>query len=177
MLSLGIAAIVGMLVTLLGTPVAVKQFRRRGWGQLIREEGPKAHYEKRGTPTMGGLVILAGCILGYLAGHIGSGGFNPFRDSGLLALFSISAFALLGFADDFIKIRKARSLGLRSSAKFAGQLVIAVVFAYSRVGVRRDWRRRLVLPIDRHQPRDLLLSVVLRDHCGHVERREPDRRH
>ena len=86
MLSLGIAAIVGMLVTLLGTPVAVKQFRRRGWGQLIREEGPKAHYEKRGTPTMGGLVILAGCILGYLAGHIGSGGFNPFRDSGLLAL-------------------------------------------------------------------------------------------
>jgi len=130
MLSLGIAAIVGMLVTLLGTPVAVKQFRRRGWGQLIREEGPKAHYEKRGTPTMGGLVILAGCILGYLAGHIGSGGFNPFRDSGLLALFSITAFALLGFADDFIKIRKARSLGLRSSAKFAGQLVIAVVFAY-----------------------------------------------
>ncbi len=130
MLSLGIAAIVGMLVTLLGTPVAVKRFRRQGWGQLIREEGPKAHYEKRGTPTMGGLVILAGCILGYLAGHVGSEGFNPFRDSGLLAVFSISAFALLGFADDFIKIRKSRSLGLSSSAKFVGQLVIAVVFAY-----------------------------------------------
>ena len=130
MLSLGIAAIVGMLVTLLGTPVAVKRFRRPGWGQLIREEGPKAHYEKRGTPTMGGLVILAGCVLGYLAGHVGSEGFNPFRDSGLLAMFSISAFALLGFLDDFIKIRKSRSLGLSSTAKFVGQLVIAIVFAY-----------------------------------------------
>ena len=130
MFSLGIAAIVGMLVTLLGTPVAVKQFRRQGWGQLIREEGPKAHYEKRGTPTMGGLVILAGCVLGYLTGHVGSEGFNPFTDSGLLALFSISAFAFLGFLDDFIKIRKSRSLGLSSTAKFIGQLVIAIVFAY-----------------------------------------------
>ena len=130
MFSLGIAAIVGMLVTLLGTPVAVKRFRLLGWGQLIREEGPKAHYEKRGTPTMGGLVILAGCVLGYLAGHVGSEGFNPFTDSGLLALFSISAFAFLGFLDDFIKIRKSRSLGLSSTAKFVGQLVIAIVFAY-----------------------------------------------
>ena len=66
MLSIGIAAIVGMAVALLGTPVAVKRFRRQGWGQLIREEGPQAHYEKRGTPTMGGLVILAGCVLSLI---------------------------------------------------------------------------------------------------------------
>ncbi|MGH2776582.1 MAG: phospho-N-acetylmuramoyl-pentapeptide-transferase [Actinomycetota bacterium] len=130
MLSIGIAAIIGMAVTLLGTPVAVKRFRRQGWGQLIREEGPQAHYEKRGTPTMGGLVILVGCVLGYLAGHVGSEGFNQFTDSGLLALFAIIAFAFLGFLDDFIKIRKSRSLGLSSSAKFIGQLVISVVFAY-----------------------------------------------
>jgi phospho-N-acetylmuramoyl-pentapeptide-transferase len=129
-LSLGIAAIVGMLVTLLGTPVAVKRFRRQGWGQLIREEGPKAHYEKRGTPTMGGLVILAGCVLGYLFGHIGSEGLNEFKDSGLLAMFAIIAFALLGFLDDFIKIRKSRSLGLNSRAKFVGQLFIALVVAF-----------------------------------------------
>ncbi len=130
MLSIGISAIVGMLVTLLGTPVAVKRFRRQGWGQLIREEGPQAHYEKRGTPTMGGLVILAGCVLGYVAGHVGSEGFNPFRDSGLLALGSIIAFAFLGFLDDFIKIRKSRSLGLNTRAKFMGQLLISVIFAF-----------------------------------------------
>ena len=130
MLSIGISAIVGLLVTLFGTPLAVKQFRRLGWGQLIREEGPKAHYEKRGTPTMGGLVILIGCVAGYLAGHIGSGGFNPFTDSGLLAIGSIIAFASLGFLDDFIKIRKSRSLGLNTRAKLFGQLFIALLFAY-----------------------------------------------
>jgi phospho-N-acetylmuramoyl-pentapeptide-transferase len=130
MLSIGISAIVGLLVALLGTPVAVKRFRRLGWGQLIREEGPKAHYEKRGTPTMGGLVILAGCVLGYLAGHIGSDGFNEFKDSGVLAMGSIIAFALLGFLDDFIKIRRSRSLGLNTRAKFVGQLLIAVIFAF-----------------------------------------------
>ena len=130
MLSIGVAAIVGLLVTLLGTPVAIKRFRRQGWGQLIREEGPQAHYEKRGTPTMGGLVILAGCVLGYLAGHVGTQGFADFSDSGLLALGSIIAFGLLGFVDDFTKIRKARSLGLSSRIKFLGQLVIALVFAY-----------------------------------------------
>ncbi|HYN37322.1 MAG TPA: phospho-N-acetylmuramoyl-pentapeptide-transferase, partial [Actinomycetota bacterium] len=69
-----LAGVFGLAISLLGTPIAVRIFRRRGWGQLIREEGPKAHYEKRGTPTMGGLVILAGTILGYIAGHIGSDG-------------------------------------------------------------------------------------------------------
>jgi phospho-N-acetylmuramoyl-pentapeptide-transferase len=130
MLSLGIAAIVGLLVTLLGTPVAVKQFRRQGWGQLIREEGPKAHYEKRGTPTMGGLVILAGAVIGYLLGHIGRQGVYALRDSGVLAIGTIAALAGLGFIDDFIKIRKSRSLGLQKRAKFLGQLVIGLVFAF-----------------------------------------------
>jgi phospho-N-acetylmuramoyl-pentapeptide-transferase len=108
---------------------------------LIREEGPKAHYEKRGTPTMGGLVILTGTILGYVLGHIGSGGFSAPRDSGLLAIGTIVALGLLGFLDDIIKIRKARSLGLQKRAKFLGQLVIAAVFgllAVKVVGIGTD---------------------------------------
>jgi phospho-N-acetylmuramoyl-pentapeptide-transferase len=129
------AAIVGLFVTLFGTPVAIKTFRRRGWGQLIREEGPKAHYEKRGTPTMGGVVILAGAVLGYLFGHIGTGGFSRPRDSGVLAIGTIVALGLLGFVDDFIKIYKSRSLGLHSRAKFIGQFLIALVFAVLAVEV------------------------------------------
>ena len=86
-----IAGMVGLLITLFGTPRAVRVFRKRGWGQLIREEGPKAHYEKHGTPTMGGLVILAGTIVGYVVGHIGTSGFAQFRDSGVLALGTIVA--------------------------------------------------------------------------------------
>jgi len=134
-ISLGIAGLVGLLMTLLTTPLAIKRFRRRGWGQMIREEGPKAHYEKQGTPTMGGLVILAGTVLGYLLGHIGRQGIVPFRDTGVLAICTIAAFGLLGFVDDFIKIRKARNLGLRSRTKFIGQLVIALTFGVVAVRV------------------------------------------
>jgi len=130
-----VAGIVGLIVALLGTPIAIRRFRKRGWGQLIREEGPKAHYEKRGTPTMGGLVILAGGVAGYVLGHIGSEGFSPFRDSGILAIGTIVALGALGFLDDFIKIRKSRSLGLHSRAKFLGQLVIAAVFGVLAVEV------------------------------------------
>jgi phospho-N-acetylmuramoyl-pentapeptide-transferase len=136
-----VASIVGLLVTLLGTPVAVRIFRSRGWGQLIREEGPKAHYEKRGTPTMGGLVILAGTIAGFLLGHIGFGGPIEFKDSGVLAMGTLVSLAALGFADDFIKIRMSRSLGLDKRTKFIGQLLIAAVFsvlAVEVVGVGTD---------------------------------------
>src|SRR5687768_11828545 len=130
-----LAGFVGLVITLLGTPVAVRSFRRRGWGQLIREEGPKAHYEKRGTPTMGGLVILVGCVVGYLFGHVGSGGFFAPKDSGVLAMATIVALGLLGFIDDFIKIKKSRNLGLQKRAKFFGQLVIGLAFAIIAVKV------------------------------------------
>ena len=135
MINIMLAGVVGLVLSLLGTPVAVKVFRRRGWGQLIREEGPEAHYEKRGTPTMGGLVILAGALAGYVIGHIGTGNPSPFRDSGLLAIGCIVALGFLGFIDDFIKIRKSRSLGLQSRAKFLGQLLIAGVFGVLAVKV------------------------------------------
>jgi phospho-N-acetylmuramoyl-pentapeptide-transferase len=133
--NIGLAGLVGLLVALLGTPLAVRSFRRRGWGQLIREEGPQAHYEKRGTPTMGGIVILAGTVAGYLLGHIGRGNPAPLTNSGVLAVSTIVALGTLGFVDDFIKIRKARSLGLQSRAKFLGQLIIAVLFGAIAVNV------------------------------------------
>jgi phospho-N-acetylmuramoyl-pentapeptide-transferase len=130
-----IAGAMGLVLSLLGTPPAIKSFRKHGWGQLIREEGPKAHFEKRGTPTMGGLVILAGTICGYAFGHLGTGGYTPPTASGLLAIGTITALAGLGFMDDMIKIRKSRSLGLQTRAKFLGQLIIATVFAFLAVHV------------------------------------------
>ncbi|MGH2809076.1 MAG: phospho-N-acetylmuramoyl-pentapeptide-transferase [Actinomycetota bacterium] len=130
-----VAGVVGLTISLLGTPVAVKMFRRRGWGQLIREEGPQAHYEKRGTPTMGGLVILLGTVLGYTLAHARPDGFDVPRDSGVLAIVTIVAFGILGFIDDFIKIRMARSLGLQSRAKFLGQLVISLAFGLVAVHI------------------------------------------
>ncbi len=130
-----VAGVVGLLLSALLTPVAIRIFRRRGWGQLIREEGPKAHYEKRGTPTMGGVVILLATVIGYLVGHIGRTRLSPITDTGLLALGTIVALGLLGLIDDFIKIKKSRSLGLQKRAKFLGQLVIGLVFAIIAVAI------------------------------------------
>jgi len=65
-----IAAAVGLSVTLLGTPVAIRLFRLWGWGQRIREDGPHTHLEKMGTPTMGGTVIIAGVVAGYISTRI-----------------------------------------------------------------------------------------------------------
>ena len=122
-----VAAGVSLLLALFGTPAAIKLFRRRGYGQLIREEGPETHQTKRGTPTMGGAVIVVATLIGYLVGHVVTN--DPISVSGLLVLFLMAGLGLVGFIDDFIKIYKQTSLGLRSGAKLAGQAVVGALFA------------------------------------------------
>ena len=122
-----VAAGVSLLLALFGTPAAIKLFRRRGYGQLIREEGPEAHKTKRGTPTMGGAVIVVATLIGYLVGHVVTN--DPISASGVLVLFLMTGLGLVGFIDDFIKIYKQTSLGLRSGAKLAGQVVVGALFA------------------------------------------------
>jgi phospho-N-acetylmuramoyl-pentapeptide-transferase len=120
------AAFVALLLSLLGTPVAIRLFQRRGYGQEIRADGP-AHQMKKGTPTMGGTVIVVASVAGYFAGHWLTA--DPPSPAGLLVLLLMTGLGLVGFVDDFIKIYKQRSLGLRSRAKLAGQTAISVVFA------------------------------------------------
>jgi phospho-N-acetylmuramoyl-pentapeptide-transferase len=121
-----IAALVSLIVSLVGTPVAIKVFQRRGYGQLIRDDGPTSHHTKRGTPTMGGTVIILATLLAYFAAHLVF--LNGPTATGLLVLMLMTGLGLVGFIDDFIKISKQRSLGLTSTAKFAGQAVVAIVF-------------------------------------------------
>jgi phospho-N-acetylmuramoyl-pentapeptide-transferase len=123
-----VAGAVSMLISLLGTPIAIRIFRRRGYGQAIREEGPAGHATKRGTPTMGGTVIVIAAVIGYFVGDMAPGQGGP-SVSGLLVIMLMAGLGLVGFIDDFIKIYKQRSLGLRSSAKLAGQAVVGAVFA------------------------------------------------
>ncbi len=122
-----VSAAVSLVLALIGTPVAIRVFSLHGYGQLIREEGPAAHASKRGTPTMGGTVIIIASLVGYLVGHVIT--LSPISVSGVLVLALMSGLGFVGFVDDFIKIYKQRSLGLRSGAKFAGQVVVGVVFA------------------------------------------------
>jgi len=120
-----IAAAVGLSVTLLGTPIAIRLFRLWGWGQRIREDGPHTHLEKMGTPTMGGTVIISGIVAGYVATRIV---FTTVTAAGISVLLATVLLGMLGFMDDFIKVRRRRSLGLSKTAKIAGQAVIALIF-------------------------------------------------
>jgi phospho-N-acetylmuramoyl-pentapeptide-transferase len=122
-----LSAAVSLFIALFGTPLAIKAFTRRGYGQEIRADGPAGHLSKRGTPTMGGTVIIIAALGGYLIGHLVTG--DPMSASGLLVLFLMTGLGLVGFADDFIKLYMQRSLGLRSGAKLAGQAVVGGVFA------------------------------------------------
>jgi phospho-N-acetylmuramoyl-pentapeptide-transferase len=118
---------VALILALFGTPLAIRLFKKRGYGQLIREEGPAAHATKRGTPTMGGTVIVVASVIGYIVGHAVTD--DPMSTSGLLVLLLMAGLGLVGFIDDFIKIYKQTSLGLRSGAKLAGQAVVGAIFA------------------------------------------------
>jgi phospho-N-acetylmuramoyl-pentapeptide-transferase len=131
MISVLVAAMTALVLSLLGTPAVVRLFRSQGYGQEIREDGPASHATKRGTPTMGGTVIIVATFVGYGVAHLLAFR-NPGRGptaSGLLVLGLMGSLGLVGFLDDFIKIRKQRSLGLTALAKFGGQLVTGVGFA------------------------------------------------
>ncbi len=127
MRSILVAGGVGMLITLLGTRMAITLFTKRGYAQIIRADGPTSHQTKRGTPTMGGAVIIVAVLVGYAVPHLLF--WWPPTASVLLVLFLSVGLGLVGFLDDFIKIFRQRSLGLRSKAKLGGQFAVAVVFA------------------------------------------------
>ncbi|HEY6279774.1 MAG TPA: phospho-N-acetylmuramoyl-pentapeptide-transferase [Streptosporangiaceae bacterium] len=122
-----VAGGISLLLALFGTPLAIRVFTRRGYGQAIREDGPAGHVTKRGTPTMGGTVIVIASLTGYFVGNLATG--QAPSISGLLVMMLMAGLGVVGFIDDFIKIYKQRSLGLRSSAKLAGQAVVGAVFA------------------------------------------------
>jgi phospho-N-acetylmuramoyl-pentapeptide-transferase len=121
------AAAVALVLSLLGTPLAIRLLVRRGYGQLIRDDGPTSHHTKRGTPTMGGAVIILATLVAYAAAKVIT--LNPPTASALLVLFLMAGLGLVGFLDDFIKISKQRSLGLRARAKLAGQSIVSIAFA------------------------------------------------
>ena len=93
MISILIAAGVALAVVLLGTPVAIHAFSTWGWGQRIREDGPHTHLEKMGTPTMGGIVILIGFVLGYLASRVTT---QRFTATGLALVLGAVGFGVVG---------------------------------------------------------------------------------
>src|ERR1044072_6769017 len=121
------AGVMGLFLTLVGTPLLIKLLGRKGYGQYIRDDGPREHHSKRGTPTMGGIAFILATIIAYFLSKVISG--KPPTFSGLLVLGLMAGMGLVGFLDDYIKIVKRRSLGLRAKAKMAGQLIVGIGYA------------------------------------------------
>jgi len=130
MIDILIAVAIALTVSILLTPVLIRLFTRQGFGHEIREDGPPSHQTKRGTPSMGGVAILAGIWAGYLGTHLAGLAFNGEGPSasGLLVLFLATTLGAVGFVDDLIKIRRSRNLGLNKTAKTVGQITAAVLF-------------------------------------------------
>ncbi|MGW0753242.1 MULTISPECIES: phospho-N-acetylmuramoyl-pentapeptide-transferase [unclassified Streptomyces] len=121
------AGVIGMFLTVVGTPLLIKLLARKGYGQFIRDDGPRGHAGKKGTPTMGGISFILATLIAYALTKVITSSEPTF--SGLLVLFLMAGMGLVGYLDDYIKIVKRRSLGLRAKAKMAGQLIVGIAFA------------------------------------------------
>jgi phospho-N-acetylmuramoyl-pentapeptide-transferase len=123
-----ISGAVGLFFALFGTPVLIRLLAKRGYGQIIRDDGPSSHHTKRGTPTMGGLIIIFAAIAGYLISH----GITQtaMTASALLVIALVVALGFVGFLDDWLKVSREKSLGLKGRYKILGQVIIAATFGF-----------------------------------------------
>ena len=115
-----IAGTASLLICIFLSPKFIAFLRAREFGQNIREEGPEGHHAKAGTPTMGGIIIFTAIAVPFLL-------LTDFHDWRAVGVFGVAvACALLGFADDFTKLVKRRSLGLRGRTKLVATMAIAI---------------------------------------------------
>jgi phospho-N-acetylmuramoyl-pentapeptide-transferase len=124
-----LSAAISMIVALLGTRPTITVLRKRKLGTQIRLDGAQAtaSLSKSGTPAMGGIVIIIASLIGYVLGHLFTG--TPMTISGVLVLFLMTGLGFVGFLDDYLKLVKKPSVGLRSGQKLAGQAIVGVIFA------------------------------------------------
>jgi phospho-N-acetylmuramoyl-pentapeptide-transferase len=125
--SLFLAAGVALVTSLAATPFLIRWLVAHRVGQPIREDGPRGHITKAGTPTMGGVVIVAGAVIGYLAGHVREG--TIFTWGGILTVLAVVGAGAVGWLDDWIKVKNERNLGLNARTKVFGLFVVGSLYA------------------------------------------------
>lgn len=123
-----LAGIFASIFSFFGTPILIRILANAGYGQMIRDDGPKSHHSKRGTPTMGGISIIFSTIAAYVLAHLILK--VSFSASGLLVIALFTGMGFVGFLDDYLKVVKQRSLGLNSKQKIIGQILVAGLFGY-----------------------------------------------
>ena len=147
------ASLTALLIALFIGPWVIQKLREFQIGQYVREDGPKSHLKKSGTPTMGGVLIVIAILVPTV---LWSDPGNPFV---WVIVFSTLAFGAVGFADDYIKVVMKRSLGLTARAKMLGQAIAALVVALALVVMQqfRMFSTQLSVPFLKHWRPDLLL--------------------
>ena len=154
MIRLLFAAAIAMAVSLVGTRLLIDWLRRRRIGQPIREDGPSGHLIKAGTPTMGGVAIVAGAGLGWLVSDFFGG---TYTRRGIIVVGTIGLAGLVGLIDDWLKVSRERNLGLNKRAKFGGLVVVSLIFV---VGVLRFTHISSTLALTRYNYPGAQLGTV-----------------
>ena len=126
MIAVVLAGAIALVIALIGTPLFIRFLTARQYGQFIRHDGPASHHVKRGTPTMGGVIIILATILGWLGSCAITG--RSVHVSGLLIVGLMVGLGVVGFIDDALKISKERSLGLKARWKILGQGAVGIAF-------------------------------------------------
>ncbi|HEY7492103.1 MAG TPA: phospho-N-acetylmuramoyl-pentapeptide-transferase [Candidatus Tectomicrobia bacterium] len=150
------AALTALLISLLLGPYVIRLLQRRQVGQTIRQDGPKSHFSKAGTPTMGGLLILGTTLAATLLWA------NLSVIHVWLALLSTLAFGAIGFWDDYLKMTRRNSVGLRAKYKFAAEILAAAMVAWLLVALADadDHATRLSVPFFKQVAPDLGMLYI-----------------
>jgi phospho-N-acetylmuramoyl-pentapeptide-transferase len=153
------ASITALFTGLIIGPLVIGRLREFQIGQFIREEGPKAHQKKAGTPTMGGLLIAIAIVVPTLLWADLSNRFV------WIAVLSVCAFAAIGFADDYIKVVHRRNLGLTGRAKLGLQILTSIGIAVALIVLqtRGMYSTRLVVPFVKQFRPDLVIGTLEHD--------------
>jgi len=152
----GYASLTALFLSLIIAPGIIKFLKRKGFREVIREETPERHIEKAGTPTMGGVIILAPLIISTILWAR--------LDNQLVwvALLNIFLFALLGFIDDYVKVKKISKAGIEMKIKFLGELIISIIIMLVFVYVVKDYKAKyfLYIPFIKHPVASLGLWYI-----------------
>jgi phospho-N-acetylmuramoyl-pentapeptide-transferase len=151
------ASLTALFTSLIVGPIFINRLREFQIGQFIREEGPKAHQKKAGTPTMGGLLIAISIVVPTLLWADLS---NLFI---WIAVFATCAFAAIGFADDYIKVVNRRNLGLTSKAKLGLQIAVSILIAVALIAMqtRGAYSTKLMVPFIKQFHPDLVIEKLV----------------
>ncbi|MEI7539925.1 MAG: phospho-N-acetylmuramoyl-pentapeptide-transferase [Actinomycetes bacterium] len=123
-----IAGAIALAFSLFGTKILIRILASRGYGQIIRDDGPSTHKTKHGTPTMGGIIFILAAIIGYVTAHLITG--NAMTASALLVIGLVVGLGFVGFLDDWLKVSRQNSRGLKGRYKLLAQASLAGIFGY-----------------------------------------------